>query len=62
MYVCQHFQTSSPQIEAKIHMKSPWDEGTKVYSNSPGHMFKIAAMPIYSKNFKKSSPPEPNGR
>ena len=37
------------------------DGGTKVRSNGPGHMTKMAAMPIYGKNFKKSSP-EPKGR
>ena len=30
--------------------------GMKVYSNGPGHMTKMAAMPIYGKNLKKSSP------
>ena len=39
-------------IEAKCHMESPWDEGTKVCSNGPGHMTKMAAMPIYGKNLK----------
>ena len=33
-------------------MKSPWDGGTKVYSNGPVHMTKMAAMPIYGKNLK----------
>ena len=33
-------------------MESPWDGGTKVCSNGSGHMTKIAAMSIYSKNFK----------
>ena len=27
-----------------------------------GHMTKMAAMPIYGKNLKKSSSPEPKGR
>ena len=27
--------------------------GTKVYINDPGHMTKMAAMPIYGKNHKK---------
>ena len=27
------------------------DGGTKVYSNGPGHMTRIAAMPIYGKIF-----------
>ena len=34
-------------------MESPWDGGTKVCSNGPGHMTKMAAMPIYGKNLKK---------
>ena len=34
-------------------MESPWDVGRKVCSNGPGHMTKMAAMPIYSKNLKK---------
>ena len=33
-------------------MESPWDAGTKVCSNGPGHMTKMAAMPIYGKNLK----------
>ena len=39
-------------IEAKFHMELPWDGGMKVCSNSPGHMAKMAAMPIYGKNLK----------
>ena len=34
-------------------MEPPWDGGTKVCSNSVGHMNKMAAMPIYGKNLKK---------
>ena len=41
--------TNKP-IEAKFHMESPWDEGTKVCSNGPGHMTKMAIMPVYRKN------------
>ena len=37
-------------------MEPPWDRGTKVCSNSPGHMTKMGAIPIYDKNLKKSSP------
>ena len=57
MSVCQHFQASSPlkPIEAKFHMEPPWDGGTKVCSNGPGHMTKMAVMPIYGKNLKKYS-------
>ena len=31
-------------------MEPHWDGGTKVCSNGPGHMTKMAAMPIYGKN------------
>ena len=34
-------------------MELLWDGGTKVCSNGPGHMTKMAAMPIYGKNLKK---------
>ena len=72
MYVCMYVyvlstfsnifssETTGP-IEAKFHMESPWDGGMKVYSNGPGHMTKMAAMPIYGKNLKKSSSLEPKG-
>ena len=31
----------------------------KIYTNDVGHMTKMAVMPIYGKNLKKSSSPEP---
>ena len=31
----------------------------KIYTNELGHMTNMAAMPIYDKNLKKSSSPEP---
>ena len=70
MYVCTCMSTFSNifssettgPIEAKFHMKPPWDGGTKVCSNGLGRMTKIAALPIYGKNLKKSSSPEPKGR
>ena len=34
-------------------MEPPWDGGTKVCSNDPGHMTKMATMPIYGKNLLK---------
>ena len=43
-------ETTGP-IEAK-HMEFPWDGGTKVCSNGPGHMTKTAVMPINDKNLK----------
>ena len=51
-------ETTGP-IEAKFHMEPPWDGGTKVCSNGPGHMTKMADMPIYGKNMKNSSSLEP---
>ena len=49
-------------IKLKFHMEFLWDGGTKVCSNGPGYMTKMAAVPIYGKNLKKSSSPEPKGR
>ena len=37
-------------IKAKLYVEPPWDGGTKVCINGPGHMTKMAAMPIYGKN------------
>ena len=54
-------ETTGP-IENKFHMEPPWDGETKVCSTSPGHMTKMAAMPIYGKNLKTSSSPELKGR
>ena len=31
-------------IKAKFHVEPPWEGGTKVYINDPGHMTKMAAM------------------
>ena len=42
-------ETARP-IEAKFHVVPPWDSGTKVCSNGPGHMTKMATMPIYGKD------------
>ena len=44
-------ETTGP-IEAKFHVEPHWDGGTKVCSNGPGHMTKMAAMPIYGRNLK----------
>ena len=33
-------------IKAKFYVEPPWEGGTKVYINGPGHMTKMAAMPI----------------
>ena len=42
-------ETTGP-IKLKFHMETPWDAGTKVCSNGPDHMTKMATMPIYGKN------------
>ena len=39
-------------IKAKFYVEPPWEEGTKVFIIGPGHMTKMAAMPIYGKNLK----------
>ena len=53
-------ETASP-IEAKFHVKPPWDGGMKIYLNGPGHMTNMAAMPICGKTLIKSSQ-EPKGQ
>ena len=42
-------ETAKP-IEAKFHVEPPWDKGMKVSSNGPGHMTKMATMPMYGEN------------
>ena len=63
MYVCSVSTFSNifssditEPIEAKFHVEPPWDRRTKGCSNGSGHMTKMAAMPIYGKNLKESSP------
>ena len=57
-----NFSETAWPIKAKFYVEPPWEGGTKVCINGPGHMTKMAAMPIYGKNLKKSSSPEPVGR
>ena len=49
-------ETTGP-IEAKFHMEPPRDRGTKVCSNIPGHMTKMATMPINGKIFSGTKTP-----
>ena len=60
MYVCQHFQTSSPQKPLdRSKSNFIWSlhgmGGMKDCSTGPGHMTKMIAMPIYDKDLKKIS-------
>ena len=49
-------------IATKFHIQPPGPLGKKNCSNGLGHMTNMAAMPIYGKNLKKSSSPEPVDR
>ena len=51
-------ETTGP-IATKFHIQPPGPLGKKSCSNGLGHMTNMAAMPIYGKNLKKSSSPEP---
>ena len=51
-------ETTGP-ITTKFHIQPPGPLGKKSCSNGLGHMTNMAALPIYSKNLKKSSSPEP---
>ena len=46
-------ETTGP-ISIKFHMQPQDRGGKKVYIFRPGHMTKMAAMPIYGKNLKKN--------
>ena len=56
------FHETTGTISFKFYMQPPSIRGTIVYIFRLGHMTKVAAMPIYGKNIKKSSSPEPLGR
>ena len=44
-------ETTGP-IQTKFHVEPPCDGVTKVRSNGPGYMTKMAAMPLYDKILK----------
>ena len=46
-------------IATKFHIQPSKPLGKKSCSNGLGHMTNMAAMPIYGKNLKSSSSPEP---
>ena len=39
-------------IKAKFYEEPPWEGGTKVYINGPGHMTKMAPCPYMVKTLK----------
>ena len=43
-------------------MEPPWDGGTKVYSNGPGNMTKMAATPIWATSWEKLFMPYANNK
>ena len=45
------FETALP-INFKFHVEHPYERGTKVCINGPGHMTKMVARAINSKHFK----------
>ena len=47
------FSETTGPIKVKFHMELLLDGGTKICSNGPGHLTKMAAMSIYGKNLKK---------
>ena len=59
-----YFQTSAakPPIEDKFHVELSWVVRMKVCSKSPGHVTKMATMPVYGKNPLKVSNQQADGR
>ena len=55
------FSETALPIMAIFYVEPPFEGGMKVYINRPGHMTKMAAMPIYGKNHKNSFSPEQEG-
>ena len=49
------FSKTTWPIKAKFYLKHLYEGGTDVYINNPGHMNKMATMPIYGKNPSKIS-------
>ena len=46
-------------MATKFYIQPPGPLGKTICSNGLDHMTNMAAMPIYGKNLKKSSSPEP---
>ena len=54
------FSETTRPVSFSFHMQLPGKGEKKVYIFCPGHITKMAAMPIYGKDLKKSYP-EPLG-
>ena len=54
------FSKTAWPIKAKFYLEPHWEGGNNVYMyiNGPGHITKMAVMPIYGKNLQKSFPTE----
>ena len=50
------YSATAGTIVTKFHIQHPGSLEKKSYLNGLDHMTKMAAMPIYGKNLKKSSP------
>ena len=48
------FSETTGPISFKFHMQPPGKGVKKAYIYCPGHMTKMATMPIYGKNLKKN--------
>ena len=55
----KHLRRNHWANQSQISSGASMGWGTKICSSGPGHMTKMATMPIYGKNLKKSSSPEP---
>ena len=58
---CFFLETAWP-IKAKFYVEPPWDSRTKIWSNGPAHMTKLAVMPIHGKNISTSTSLESKDR
>ena len=50
---CSNISDTTGPIKAKLHVEYSEDGGTKVCINGPGHIIKMAVMPMYDKILKR---------
>ena len=56
------FSKTTRPIELKFHLKTPYDKLAKIYTKYFGHITKMAAAPLYSKNPLKNFFQEPESK